>query len=197
MRREDLHELHYITPISNVPSMLSRGILSHRRVTKVQHESVAMQEIQERRAKVTVPGGRALHDYVNLYISARNPMLYLRRGHHESLCVVQIGTEVLDLDGVVIADRNASSDYCLFGPAPSALINVNGDLVFAEYWTHPGNVIEEWEHKSIKCAEVLVPDRLPPEFIRSAYVSCDVGKGRLAAVAPGLAVTINGHLFFR
>jgi hypothetical protein len=155
-----------------------------------------MQEIQERRAKVTVPGGRRLHDYVNLYISARNPMLYLRRGHHESLCVLRIGTEVLDLEGVVIADRNASSDYCLFGPAPSGLANVNSELVFAEYWTDP-DPIQAYRRKSVKCAEVLVPDRVPPEFIRGAYVSGDVGKARLAAVAPHLAVAISGHLFFR
>ncbi len=196
MRREDLNELHYITPIANVPSMLLRGILSHRRVTKVQHESVAMQEIQERRAKVTVPGGRPLHDYVNLYISARNPMLYLRRGHHESLCVLQIGTEVLDLDGVVIADRNASSDYCLFGPAPSGLANVNSELVFVEYWTDP-DPIQAYRRKSVKCAEVLVPDGVPAEYIRGAYVSCDAGRDQLSALAPDLVATINGHLFFR
>jgi hypothetical protein len=155
-----------------------------------------MQEIQERRAKVKVPGGRRLHEYVNLYISARNPMLYLRRGDHESLCVLQISPEVLDLDGVVIADRNASSDYCLFGQAPSALANVDKDLVFARYWTDP-NPIQAYIRKSVKCAEVLVPDRVPPEFIRGTYVSCHEGRRRVVALAPDLAITISGHLFFR
>jgi hypothetical protein len=196
LRRQDLDELHYIAPIVNIPSILRRGILSHRRAEKVQHESVAMQEIQERRAKVKVPSERRLHEYVNLYISARNPMLYLRRSQHESLCVLQISPEVLDLNGVVIADRNASSDYCLFGPAPSALANVDKDLVFARYWTDP-NPIQAFIRKSVKCAEVLVPDRLPPGFIRGTYVSGREGKRRVAALAPNLAITINGYLFFR
>jgi len=145
---------------------------------------------------VKVPGGRQLHEYVNLYISARNPMLYLRRGHHESLCVLQIDPDLLDLDSVVIADRNASSDYCLFGPAPSALANVDKDLVFARYWTHL-NPIQAYIRKSVKCAEVLVPDRVPPRFIRGGYISCREGRHRVAALAPNLAITINGYLFFR
>jgi len=137
MTREDLDELHYITPIANVASILSDGILSHQRAGKVRHESVAMGEVQERRKKVMVPGGRRLHEYVNLYIHGRNPMLFVRRGQHEQLCVLRISPAVLDLRGVVIADRNASSDHVRFGPAPAALALVDRDRVFAEYWTHP------------------------------------------------------------
>jgi hypothetical protein len=47
-----------------------------------------MPEIQRRRAGRVVPGGRSLHEYVNLYICARNPMLYLRRAMHAKLCVL-------------------------------------------------------------------------------------------------------------
>ena len=76
MNREDLSELHYISPIANLVSIMQRGILSNRRAAKLQHQSVAKQEVQDLRAKVRVPGGRALHEYANLYICARNPMLY-------------------------------------------------------------------------------------------------------------------------
>ncbi len=60
MRREELEELHYITPIANVPSILTHGILSHVRVRKLPHQSVAMPEIQDRRRKVRVPNARPL-----------------------------------------------------------------------------------------------------------------------------------------
>jgi len=76
MRREELEELHYISPIVNVSSILTHGILSHRRASKLPHQSVAMPEIQDRRRKVQVPKARPLHEYVNLYICARNPMMY-------------------------------------------------------------------------------------------------------------------------
>ena len=49
MKRDDLQELHYITAISNVGSIMSHGILSHKRVKRIQHDSVAMQVIQDRR----------------------------------------------------------------------------------------------------------------------------------------------------
>ena len=54
MERHELTELHYITPISNVPLILKVGILSHNQAKKIKHTSVAMNEIQDRREKVTV-----------------------------------------------------------------------------------------------------------------------------------------------
>jgi hypothetical protein len=119
MRKEELDELHYITPLANVSSILSRGILSHNLASKVPHESVAMQEVQDRRVNKRVPGagGRTLHDYANVSICARNPMLFKRRDIHTELCVLRINIAVLDLDGVIVTDRNAAAtivmDPCL------------------------------------------------------------------------------------
>jgi len=197
MSREELEELHYTTPISNVPSILVRGILSHARAKQLQHDSVALPEIQERRARVVVPGGRPLHQYVNLYVCARNPMLYLRRADHQALCVLRVKPDVVDLGNVVIADRNASSDHARFGAAPAALVIVDHDLVFARYWTHPEDPIAEWRHKSIKCAEVLVPDRVAPEYVAGAYVSCRESEMQLNGMAPTVPVVVSTDLFFR
>lgn len=75
MNRADVAELHYITAIANVPSMLQHGILSHKLADELVHDSVAMPEIQERRENKRVPGGRMLHEYANMYLDAHNPML--------------------------------------------------------------------------------------------------------------------------
>jgi hypothetical protein len=197
MNREELSELHYITPIANLASIMRRGILSNRRATKLQHQSVAKQEVQDLRAKVHVPGGRALHEYANLYICARNPMLYKRRSEHQSLCVLRVHTSVLDLPGVIITDQNAASDYRRFMAEPAGLAMIDRDMVFAEYWTHPDDQIAEWRHKSIKCAEVLVPDSVDQAYIIGAYVSCWWGQFDLKKEAPDLQVTVNEHLFFQ
>ena len=199
MRREELAELQYITPIVNVHSIYTHGILSHKRTEKVEHESVAMKEIQERRAKVVVPGGKRLHDYVNLYFDARNPMMFVRKDNHMNLCVLRVSSDVLDLPGVVVADCNASADYVRFAPAPGGLSIVDRGLVFAEYWTD-ADVVEYWRRKSAKCAEILVPDQIEPRFILGAYVSCpqshDVLIDTLVGMT-GIEVVVNGHLFFR
>jgi hypothetical protein len=197
MKREELEELHYLTPIENVGSILERGILSHDLMRNLPHKSVAMLEIQRKRSHVVVPGGRPLHHYANLYFCARNPMMSKRRAKHETLCILRVSTEVLDLPGVVITDQNAASDYRRFGAAPEALSMVNRDLVFAEFWKHPDDQIAEWRHASIKCAEVLVPDRIDPANVLGAYVSGDAGQVALLAIAPSLTVVVSPHLFFR
>ncbi|MBI3609803.1 MAG: DUF4433 domain-containing protein [Nitrospirae bacterium] len=197
MERDDLEELHYITPIKNIPSICRLGILSHRKAETLKHESVAMEEIQKRRAKKTVPPGRLLHDYVNLYICARNKMLFKIHSQHEKLCILRIGPTVLDLPRVIVSDRNASSDYARFEPAPSGLRVIDRDLVFAKYWTHPDDPFEEMRHGSIKCAEVLVPDSVPYRFIMGAYVSGNESLTRFNALDVNVPASINGDLFFR
>lgn len=188
--------MHYITPIRNMVSIMARGILSHNRAKKVQHDSVANQDIQDLRIKKVVPGGRPLHEYANLYICARNPMFYRLQSKHAELCVLRIATEVLDLPGVVVTDSNAASDYALFAPAPRGLGIVDKEMTFAKYWTHQ-NPIDTWRHKSLKCAEVLVPDFVRPVFILGAYVSCEAAKKGFEATGGGIPVTINSELFFR
>ena len=195
MQRSELEELHYITHLDNVLSMATRGILSHQRSRQVQHTSVAMAEIQETRSAKRVPGGKRLHDYVNLYLSARNPMLYKRRDKHADLCVLRVSTDVLDFPGVVVTDGNAASEYTRFAAAPDGLKHVNREQTFAEWWTSP-DPIEKWERTRRKCAEVLVPDRIATDLILGAYVSCQISLGRFQALRVPFAAQINGHLFF-
>jgi len=197
MKREDLGELHYITPIANLDSILKHGILSHNQAKRISHMSVAMQEIQDRRKNIVIPAGKPLHDYVNLYICARNPMLYKRRLHHAGICVLRISTEVLDIPATVITDQNASSKYVRFGSAPEGLRIVNQSMVFADDWTNPYDQIAEWRHKCIKCAEVLVPDHISQTYILGAYVSCSDSSKKIQVIAPQFSVTIDSHLFFK
>lgn len=187
-------EFHCIMPVTNVPSVVDRGILCHEAASKIDHKSAAMQEIQDRRDKKRVPGGLRLHQYANLYFHARNPMLYKRRAQATSLCVLRVSTEVRHLDGVVITDRNAASDWVRFlHPRQYRLLDF--DSIFAMDWTHPNDAIAYYRHKSEKCAEVLVPHVVEPRFLRGAYVvNKDVLNG-LSGICD-LPITINAAMFF-
>jgi hypothetical protein len=196
VERKELNELHYITPIANVASILRLGILSHKQAANVPHQSVAMAEIQNRRKRVIVPGARPLHDYVNLYICARNPMMYKRRESHGELCVLRVSTDVLDVPGVVVSDSNAGSDYVRFAPAPDGLKLVDKETTFAERWTDP-DPIQKYRKAARKCAEVLVPDLVPPRFFMAAYVSCDQSLASFEALSGGLVAKVDGRMFFR
>lgn len=160
------------------------------------HESVADEEIQARRAAIRVPGGRPLHEYANVYVTARNPMMYRRKEQHEALAVVSIDTRVLDLAGVVVTDRNATVDMVRFEPAPEGLAIVDESLTFAEFWTHE-DYFEQIRRRQAKQAEVLVPDRVSPEHIRGAYVSCASAEQALADLGSGCRIRRRPSLFFR
>ncbi len=192
----DLTELHYIAPISNLPSVMKHGILSHERASRLDHESVANATVQARRKDKRIPAGRHLHEYANLYIHARNPMLFrLLRSTDQELCVVCVRTDILYLEGVIITDGNASSDYTGFWPSPEGLSNVDAELSFAEWWAI-GVEFERYERIRRKCAEVLVPDRVGPEHIAGVYVSCEAAKQAVEAEGIDIAITLDAHLFF-
>ncbi len=196
MNRADISELHYITPIANVPFILEHGILSNRRTASLAHTSVAMEEIQGRRRDKRIPGAGLLHDYVNLYFDAHNPMLSKRRSHNDVICVLRIDFTVLDTPGVIVADRNAASDYVRFYTAVDGVQALDMDLVFARFWTNVEDPFDAMIRKSIKCAEVLVPDTVSPRFVIGAHVANERGLRAFEARSIRLPFTINSGMFF-
>src|SRR5258705_8491223 len=127
MNRADVTELHYITAIVNVPSILQHGILSHRLAAELAQQSVAMPEIQERRRNKQIPGARPLHDYANLYFDAHNPMLSKCRNRNNEICVLRINQNVLDLENVIITDRNAATDMVRFWEVAEGLASLDSE----------------------------------------------------------------------
>jgi hypothetical protein len=194
---QDVKELHYITHIENISSICRHGIFSHKQAGGFSHVSVASRDVQERRAKKIIPGGLALHAYVNFYFDARNPMMYVLQAKHAELCILQIDPAVMNLPGAIVADRNASSDYARFFPCPGGLKYLNKDMIFAASWTHPNNQFEEWEHKSIKCAEVLVPDKVATKYLLGAYVSCNEALIFFQRTNVSMSAIVNSQMFFR
>jgi len=195
VQREDIEELHYIAPIENVESILELGILSHNRAAKVRHKSVAMEEVQVRRQDKRIPGAGRLHDYVNLYFDAHNPMLSKVRDRNTSICVLRVSPEVLDLQGVIVSDRNAARGYAKFFPVADGLVKLDGDLIFAQYWIHQDEMEYE-RRKALKCAEALVPGRVEPSCIVGAYVCNESVVARWQERGLPLPVSVKPNFFF-
>jgi hypothetical protein len=195
MDRADVGEVHYITAIANVTSILQHGILSHTLAAELIHDSVAMPEIQAIRHK-QIPGARRLHEYANLYFDAHNAMLSRVRGHNSTICVLRVDVAVLDLPGVIVTDRNAASGWVSFLPVDEGLEAIDRDRLFARSWKHPEDMYDEMSHKSEKCAEVLVPDRAEARFVTGAYVANQTALAAFQALGTGLPVRIRGDMFF-
>ena len=189
-------EFHCIMPIANVCSVMVHGILSNERAARLQHHSIALQPVQDRRDQKHVPGGLKLHQYANLYFHARNPTMYVRRDEAPNLCILRVAKQVVELKGTVICDQNAASDYVRF-LHPRQWTVLDFDAIYALDWTHPNDPAAYYRHKSQKCAEVLVPQRVEVQFVTGAYVVDADAMSRLCALGLDLPVTPNPVLFFR
>lgn len=195
MERSRVTELHYITPIANLLSIMERGILSHRGAARIGPVSIADGNVQDRRRDKRVPNGRMLHEYANTYFDARNPMMYKRLNRRAELTVIRLSPDILDIPGTVIADGNAAADVTHFGPSPEGLAVLDEQHVYAEYWTD-SNIWTYYEKKRQRCAEVLVPNVIPPQLLIGCYV-CESSALQLCRKsAPNLEVVVSKHVFF-
>jgi hypothetical protein len=198
MDRSQIGELFLIAPVANVRSILRYGILSNQRAARLAHRSVALQVIQQKREHIRVAPGRMLHDHANLYFCARNPMMFYVVHHNPitDVCLLRVAPDVLDLPNVVVTDGNASSEYTRFDPPGVGLPRLNYERVHAQYWTHD-DLIARWEHSRVKCAEVLIPDSVPADYILGAYAPLPEVEATLAPMLPGRDLRLAPYPFFR
>jgi len=194
MTLDDLDELHYITLIESVPSIMKHGILSHNQARRLEAPRISNPLVQARRANKVIPNAGRLHDYANLYFHARNPMMCAIQARREELAVLRIRKDVLNLTGVIIADGNAASDYTRFFPSPDGLRALDRELVFARDW-RASDQITYWQRKRTRCAEVLVPKAVDAGLIFGAFVCSGAAAARLRDVAGSLAVTVESDIF--
>lgn len=198
MKRSKLTELHYMCHVGNLPSILAKGILSHHRARQHGPISIADESVQARRANRTVPRGLPLHAYVNLYLNARNPMMFRVTSGGQKVahvCVLSISTDVIDLDNVVLADGNAASEATAFRPAPQGLTAIKRKRVFAQYWNHD-DPFEKREHVREMCAEILVPNSVDAAMIENVYVANDEVAASVSTNVANVRAIAEGYLFF-
>ncbi len=187
--------LYNIQAIENIPSIMKRGLLSNERASKISHVSIAMNEVQERREHVRIPNGLKLHQYANLYFDPWNPMLSRKRSQNEEICILKFDRVVLDFEGVIVSDKNASSDYAAFYTPEVGLEHIDFGLVYARYWTD-NDYYEQCRKKSIKCAEVLVPYVIPYEYVVCAAVVNERAAELLEDVGFDKEIIIEPRVFF-
>jgi len=191
----DIKELYSIMPIANIPSVLKHGILSHEQVARLPHSDISMAEVQSKRHEKSVPGGLKLHQYVNLYFCARNPMMYARREQVDEICVLRINVNVGWLDGVYSCDGNAASNYTHFYTQEEWNSKLDFAMIFAKDWTD-ANELEQMRKKRVKCAEVLVPNCVEPSFIVGALVGNQVAAVNLRRTGFALDIQEEKDIFF-
>jgi hypothetical protein len=197
LHRGQVGELFYITHVANVEGIIRHGVLSHNRAVKWAPARVDLEVVQEIRARKRI-GPRMLHDHANVYFCGRNPMMYYVVHHNplDSICLLRVSPNVLDLPSVVIADGNAARWETRFDDVPTGLAALDYGRIHARYWTHPGDPVAEYEHKRVKQAEVLIPDAIDPGYLLGAYAPTTAAATAIRATAPGFDITTTTYTFF-
>ncbi len=170
-KKPEIKSLYYITHIENLPSILSRGILSHRYVEDhdVEFTPIYDAEIVGHRRDRTTPNGRSLWEFANVYFQARNPMLF--RVSHErdpkEIVILGVQPSVLDMPGAYITNGNAANNATSFFDRRSGLgaISEIWSTINSEWW----NSVDGSKRKIM--AECLVPEAIPADLIHSVYVA--------------------------
>lgn len=202
MKREELRELHYIADIRDIRSIMSRGILCKNHADRFRHQSFALDSVQAARSRQELPNGGRIHDHAVLYLRARNATLYRivmeKRVHCDYLCVLRIHPSVLNLVGAFMSDRNAA---CLhppprFGSVDEILPLIDLERLSAEFWTLHDDPIDVHRHREEMCAELLVPEKIPPNYVRGALVPGEAARLSLEASVPRMPVRIAPRFFF-
>jgi ssDNA thymidine ADP-ribosyltransferase, DarT len=197
MLRSDLKGLYNGFHRDNLGSYIQRGVLSFDRAEHVPHRSVADPAVQgTREGKVVPPGGRRLHSYANLYVNPRNIVVYRfirdtvdAGGSEDDICVMRLSLNVLDLPDVVVTDRNAASWPQWMTPAAGIAV-LDEDVIFQKYWN-------DKDHAMRMCAEVLVPDVVPPNFIEEVFVPSTAARATAVPLCGQVPVTVKPWWFFR
>lgn len=188
--------VYNIMPIENIPSVLQHGIVCFDQMQQFRHSSIAMNDVQERRNRVEIPNGYSLHQYANLYFSYHNPMLYKRQGLADELCILALPATVLDLEGCIIADRNAATSLARFYSPMDGLEKLDFSKIHAQFWTDSDHIIQR-EKKAIKCAEVLIPHSISPDYIAGAYVLSEEAAQKLRNCGFDKRIVVNPSVFYR
>ena len=159
--------LYHLTHIANLRSIWDLGLLSHDRAhDQTGPVDIADPQVIALRAELQdTVFGRALHDYVPLYFTPKNPMLYRRRAIQPELAMLCFSKDVLLLDGAVFTDGNAASRRTRFFDDYQRLDQLDWDCIRAVRWT------EFPDGRRKRCAEVLVPDGLGREHLQLVAVS--------------------------
>lgn len=154
--------LYHMTYINNLTSIITNGLLSHNKAYErgLIEVDISNPDVQDRRANRTIDE-RPLHEYVPLYFSPRNPMLYSRKEHQEDIVIIGIDPQLLLETNVIFSDGNAAARETKFYRGVQMLNQLQWNIIWAKSWP------DFEDGKRIKCAEILVYPTVAPNRIKT------------------------------
>ena len=113
----------------------------------------------------------------------------------DTLCILCIDKRILDLPETVVTDRNAAASLAIFESPDKALELLNFGVILSQSWDDKDSLKKD-EKKKIKCAEVLILNKVPIEYILCVKVGSEKAKQRIEELNLGLPIYLDRNLFF-
>lgn len=202
-RHKQIRELFYITHINNIPSIISKGILSHERIEEknIDFTKVYDSDIVSLRKDIEVSEGKGLWSFANLYFNPRNPMLYrvICERPPNDIAVLGVDKNILTHPDAYVTTGNAACVQTEILPITKARKRLKKiiretDMV---YWRKTDG------SKRKIMAECLIPDAVPPDYVKSIYVSSHGARLRVQELLQpittpyGLSISSQPSMFFQ
>lgn len=195
LERHGIQHLYHMTHITNLASIIQNGLLSHSEAHKQGLISVDISDpdVQDIRSGVVDPlYKRPLHEYVPLYFSPRNPMLYRRQEMQEDIVILGLDPRILSEPDTIFTDGNAASSRTTFHRDIQMLQNLPWDSIRTRSWT------DIPDGRRIKCAEVLVHSEIQPSRIQMVFCCSNKHRETIIAAKQGTLIMgkVNRDLYF-
>jgi O-acetyl-ADP-ribose deacetylase (regulator of RNase III) len=199
-RKMGIEGLYYITHISNLPSILAQGILSHDLIARMdlEHEAIYNSGVIQRRKDRDVVPGRSLWTFANLYFQPRNPMLYsvIHNFGINEVAIICVKKTIMNREDIFITNGNAASgDTEIFKMSESKpLLSKIIKQVDIDWWNQ-----EDGTKRKIM-AECLVSQKVSPCHIQSIYVANSRAKKKVESLLlenyPSIPIVEQSTKFF-
>lgn len=162
----NIRYLYRMTHYSMLDSTLKHGILSHNEADKRglinPMYDISNPDVQNRRHQI--------HDYVCLYFSPRNPMLYFHRNRQQDIIFLGVDFNIISENGACFTDGNAASDDTQFYRDISQLNRLKWEIINDPFWSNYP------DGKRVKCAEVLIPHKINVQKILKIFCYTEIQK---------------------
>src|SRR5712691_10877424 len=168
LKREGMVALYHFTSVENLPGICQMQALCSKGTLKSESGTLPV-----------VTGGNPLShsldryrgnwDKVSLNLTPYTPMVYHKK-KEQHLCFIVISLEVAAWTGVVFTDTNATSNDHLRDEGSTGLDLIKFEIIRST--AHPDK--QAW--KRHVQAELLVPDRIPLDYMSRVYFVSNASK---------------------
>lgn len=152
--------LWYLTHIANLSSILNNGILCRNEISQrgIEFKDISDPKVQRWRKKT--------YDYVPLFFADNTPMLFVCwQKFPNEIILLEIDLRIADTEGVLFSDGNIASQETKIYKNFQDLANLDWKIIL----DRRGAYGKEWKRK--RSAELLVPKRVPQEFICCVHLA--------------------------